>query len=179
MKIDLKIDLQKTINNLFEAHKSLILNLAFILLSLFIANKLLKSQLKEIDALKAKKETEFKRSGVIITISSMEKKVAAYKILLPRKDPSSLINTVTTVAKESGVKIESIRPVQEQKFDDYTKVPFSVLLLAPSYNSLGRFISKIENHQDFLMVDSLNIKLQSQARELDVDLSLSNIFTTN
>jgi len=156
-------------------YKNKILNVAIIILSLFIASKIYKEQLKGIDSLKEKKNLESKRSEILESISRTEKKNNAYKELLSRKDASNVISTVSNIAKEFNIKIISIRPTQQQKYIEYAKIPFDLVLNASSFHDLGNFISKIESHRDVYTIDSLGISIERQSKQLNINLTLSSI----
>lgn len=159
----------------FIKHKNKILNVAILLLSLLIASRIYKQQLKELDSLKAKEDLEYKRSEILAGISAAEKKIAAYKILLPKKDASEMINTISNLAKESNVKIVSIRPAQQQKYSEYVKIPFNLILTAPGYHALGNFISRIERFQAVYTVETIEIISQTSPRMLNINLTLNSI----
>lgn len=160
------------------ADKNKILNLAVIIVAFIIAGNIYKQQTKDIESLKSKNNMETKKNAVIENISKLEKSISAYKNFLAKKDASSVINTISNIAKESGVKIASVRPLAEQRYPDYIKSPFSLALSAPNYDSLGRFISKIESYQDVYMVEAIEARFHEQAKELTVNLTVSSIAFT-
>lgn len=163
---------------LVEKNKNKLLNLAVIIVAFIIASNIYKQQTKEMESLKSKNNMETKKNTVIENISKLEKSIGAYKNLLVKKDASSFINTVSNIAKESGVKITSVKPLPERRYPDYIKSPFSLELSAPNYHILGRFISKIENYQDVYIVESIEIRFREQAKELAVSLIISSIAFT-
>jgi Tfp pilus assembly protein PilO len=158
-----------------DKNKNKILNLAVIMVAFIIASNIHKQQTKEIESLKSKKNMETKKNTAIENISKLEKSINVYKNVLVKKDVSSVINTVSNIAKESGVKIISVRPVSEKKYPDYIKFPFSLMLSAADYHTLGRFISKIESYQDVYLVEAMDIRSQEQKKELTVNLTISSI----
>lgn len=158
-----------------DKNKNKILNLAVIILAFIIAGNIHKQQTKEIESLKSKKNMETKNNAAIENIGKLEKSINAYKNLLVKKDVSSVINTVSNIAKESGVKIISVRPVSEKKYPDYIKFPFSLMLSAADYHTLGGFISRIESYQDVYVVEAVEIRSQEQKKGLTVNLTISSI----
>jgi Tfp pilus assembly protein PilO len=165
----------------FVDNKNSILNLAIILLSFMISyNAIYKKQVKEEGVLKQKINEEAKKNEVLKNISNKEKTLKAYNNLIPRKDANLIINTLTNIARASGVKITSIKPGQEQRNPDYIKTPFKLTIAAPGYNALGKFIGEIENYRDIYMaVETLNIMFGGEARELSVNLKVSSIANTD
>lgn len=164
---------------LANKNKNKLLNLAVIIIAFIIASNIYKQQTREIGALKSKSNTETKKNTVIENISKLEKSIGSYKNLLAKKDAGSIINTVSNIAKESGVKIVSVRPIAEQRQADYIKFPLNLVLSVPNYHTLGNFISKIETYQDVYVVESIDIRFQEQAKELAVSLIISSIAFTN
>ena len=160
-------------------HKNKILNITIIILALIIASNIYKKQLKETELLKSKKDGEIKKNAVLNNISQLEKMINAYKNLLTQRDTSLIIDTFSNMAKELGVKIASIRPGQEQKYPDYIDFPFDLAITTNSYHALGRFISAIESLPDVYMVEILDIKYESNAGQLAVNLKLSAVRFTN
>lgn len=164
---------------LANKNKNKLLNLAVIIIAFMIASNIYRQQTREIESLKSKSNTETKKNTVIENISNLEKSIGTYKNLLAKKDAGSVINTVSNIAKESGVKIVSVKPSAEQRQADYIKFPLNLVLSVPNYHTLGRFISKIESYQDVYVVESIEIRFQEQAKELAVSLIISSIAFTN
>jgi Tfp pilus assembly protein PilO len=170
--------------NLLSRHKNKILNINFaiIVLALIFANNIYKKQVSIIETFKQNKDIETKKNGVLGNISQLEKKINAYKNYLNKKDMSLVMSRINNIAKDSGVKIISFRPQTETDYPVYVKYSFSLAVNFKDYNSLGRFMSKIENSPDVYMVDSINIEPLSQGQEekgetnkITVDLVLSTI----
>ena len=105
----------------------------------------------------------------------MEKKIAAYKNLLVPKETGVVINTISRMARDSNVNIVSIKPAVPQKFPNYVKIPFTLVLSAPSFYDLGNFVSRLESFQDVYTIESMNTKRQGLASELQADLTINSI----
>ena len=158
-----------------DKNKNKILNLAVIMVAFIISGNIHKQQTKQIESLKSNNNMETKKNTAIENIGKLEKSINVYKNLLVKKDASSVINTISNIAKESGVKIISVRPVSEKRYPDYIKSPFSLMLSAADYHTLGRFISKIESYRDVYVVEAIEIRFQEQKKELTVNLTISSI----
>jgi Tfp pilus assembly protein PilO len=156
-------------------NKNALLNLVVILIALIIASNIYKTQNRQVESLKAKKENETKKNTVLEEISNLEKKINAYKTLLPKKDAGVIINNLTDIARQSGVKIGAIRPESEQSFTDYVKLPISLEISASDYHKFGKFISVVESYSDVYIVDSVNISSGSEKQGLLINLKLSAI----
>jgi len=161
-------------------NRNKILNLAVILLAFIVSyNAIYKKQVKEEQLLKQKISEETKKNDVLKSIGKSEETISAYKNLLPQKDANLNINSISNIAKASNVKITSIRPAPEQRYPDYIKLPFNLVLTMPNYHALGKFISEIENSQDVYAVEVVNISLNEQTKELTVNLTVSSIAITD
>jgi len=164
---------------LFSKHKNKIVNIGVIILALIIANNIYKKQLSSIESLREKKEMELKINNVLGEISIMNKKLDAYNKLLALKDTGVALNTISSLAKDSNIKITSIKPSAEQRFSEYIKYPFDLNVTASDYHSLARFISKIENSREVYLVDGLDIRFNKEQKELSGTLKISAIAATN
>jgi len=160
-------------------YKNKIFNIAVIILALIFASNIYKKQARDIEALKGMRDVEIKKNKALDSISQLEKKINAYKNLFTKKDASLVINTTGNIAKELGIRIVSIRPGAEQRYPDYIKLPFDLVVSSFSYHTLGKFISKLESCQYVYVIEVVDIKFESQTGELRVNLKLNNIVTTN
>ena len=160
-------------------HKNKLINVTIIVLALIISSNIYRKQTQVMNSLEKTKEVEVKKSSVIENIKQIEHKMRSYKNLLIKQDSGLIINIMGGIAKQSGVKIISVRPDAEQKYLNYVKSPFSVVLSAANYHAIGKFISKLESYPDVYMVETLDIKSEIQTRELAVNLRLSSIAFTD
>ncbi|OGX19132.1 MAG: hypothetical protein A3K83_01190 [Omnitrophica WOR_2 bacterium RBG_13_44_8b] len=135
-----------------------------------------------MQSLQQKKEEATRKNELLEAISKFERKTSAYRNLFAKKDTGMVIDTLSKLALETGVKIIGIRPMQEMRFPGYTKTPFDLVLTAPGFHALGRFISRIESYKEVYMVDNLDIKrVQSQVKtdDLSVTITVSSFVAAN
>jgi len=153
------------------------LNIAIVILAILISNSVYQQQQAKIKLLEERKVEELQKNEALKSIGQSEVEIAAYKKALPESDSSILINVISTTAKESGVKIDSIRPMlEEERTLDYTKYPFDVVVSADDYHALGRFMSKIESYRDArYLVERVNLDTEQEQGELSINITLSNI----
>jgi len=164
------------LTGLTNKHKNKIINIAIIILTLIISSNVYKKQTHEMELLKKKQDIEIKKNEIIKNISQLTIRIKSYKNLLTKKDISSIITNISDMAKQSGIKIVSIRPEPEQAFPNYIKFPFTLALSAADYNAIGKFISKVESYQDVYIVEALYIKSsEALTMELMVSLRLSSV----
>ena len=142
---------------LLERSKNDILNVGVILLALFIAFQIYKSTDEKVTTLKTKQNDELKKNEVMDEISILEKKVEKYQRFFAKKDMSYVVNAISDIARNCSINITSIRPSGQEAGDDYTRPVFLLVLTAPDYHSLGKFISQIEDSKDVYMVGGVSI----------------------
>ena len=110
------------------------------------------------------------------SIVSFEAKVDKYEKMLPaQQEIPSLLESLSDMAKSSGIKIVGIMPVaaKEEKFQKeqiYKETP--ILISAKSgYHELGRFVSDMENSDRFMKVADIQIKVSAATpKKHDVEL---------
>ena len=81
----------------------------FTIIVLILASVIYRKQVQDIKSLKSTKEEETNKNIVLTDIGKLEERMDAYKRLLKDKDAESVISNISDMAKESGVKILSIR----------------------------------------------------------------------
>ncbi len=138
-------------------NKNKILNFGIIFLLLFIALQIYKYGNQQMNSLAWKKVNELKKNKVIENIIVLEKQIGAYKKVFVKKDLGSVMDTISSIAKASSIKIISIKPISEQAYVDYIKSSFLITAQASNYHSLGDFISQVENYKDIYLVDEVII----------------------
>lgn len=162
--------------DLIDKYKNKIISFGVIILALFIAFRLYESTNKEVSSLMQEQSNELKKNKIVADISDLEKKVNLYKKVFDKKDLASIVGVISGFARDTSIKIVSIKPFSEETLDNYVKSTFLITLNAPSFHSVGSFVSKIENYKDIYMVGGISIKSMvsdySEARA-NVDLSVN------
>ncbi len=164
-------------------HKNKLLNIGVIVLALIFSNRIYKGSLKEIERLNAVKEEEAKKNVALSNISKLEKKINSYKNFFANKDAGFVIDTISGIARDAGIKIVSIRPVEKGINPDYVKFPFDLVINASSYHTVARFIKDLESTPAvYLSVENVNIQtseFSGQKKGLSVTLRVSQIVLTD
>ena len=167
---------------LLEKNKNKIINFGIIFLALFISLQIYKSDEQQIHALIREKSDEQKKNSVTEEVAVLEKKIEGYKKVFAKKDMSSVVEAISTIAKSNGVNIVSIKPIREEANADYVKSTFLIAVSSPDYHSLGNFISQIEASKDVYMVSEVSVRLADSRKstesintELSVNLRISTI----
>jgi len=166
---------------LFEKHKSKILNFAILFLAIFIALQFYKLENQKINSLIRQQKDELKKNMVIEEIAVLEKKFEGYKKVFTKKDMSSVMGTISNIAQRTAVNIVSIKPIGEEVNKDYIKSTFLITLATSNFHSLGNFISQVEKNKDIYIVDEVSIKsapsygLEDAQVNLNINLKISTI----
>lgn len=154
----------------------LILNLVTVILVLIIANNIYKKQTRAVNLLRQAKESEIKKAAIINDIGQLEKALDSHRTLLNKKDTSSVINTISDIAKESDVKIALIKPERQEDYTAYIKYPFSLSINTDKYHSIGKFISRLENYKGiYIIIETMNIKLLTARAAQETPVSKSKL----
>lgn len=161
---------------LIERNASKIVNFGIIILALVIALQFYKSTSNQVNSLIQQQNDELEKNKVAKEIATLETKAEAYKKVFVKKDLASIMNIVSGIAKETAIKILSVKPYAEESLDNYFNSSFLITLNAPSYHALGDFISKIENQKDVYLVTNISINAIASNPEAagdNVDLGVS------
>lgn len=127
-------------------YKNQILNIAIIILAIFIASKIYNGQSKEVALLTEKKDVEARKNIVLEEIRKSENKITSYKDFINSKQLSSVVNKLNEIAKQLPINILSIKPAGEQEFPLYIKYPFSMRIEANDYHMIGELLSLLESN---------------------------------
>jgi len=141
----------------FNRYKNIVIDIAVVVVALMIASSIYKTRGKEFDAVRENKDKEMERNRLLDNMSQLDKKIKSYKSFLNKKDISMVINNISSLAKSSGVKINSVRPEAEQHYPNYIKYSFNCVISVKDYKTIGDFISKLESSSDVYMIDSINL----------------------
>ncbi len=157
--------------DLFLKGKKRVLSIGIIIVTLIIALIIYSAQTQQIESLQSKKDAELKKNDVLEEISRVEKTIKLYRNVLSKKEASSVINTVSNIARDSNVRVISVNPGNEENQPLYIKTPFILVISADNYHAIGKFISKIENQSDIYFVDAISIRSQEESQTPDKELT--------
>jgi Tfp pilus assembly protein PilO len=163
------------LSDLTNKYKNVTFNIALIILAIMVSVSMYKKQNKAIELLNQQKGNELKKNDILEDIGRLEKKINSYKSVFVKKDTDLVIGNLNNFAKESGIRITSIKPTPEQRYNDYTKFPYELDIKASSYHGFGKFISKLESSRDIFLVENIMIKFEETNRELNILFKLSYI----
>lgn len=141
---------------------------------LMLAMKTYNAKKGELELLVQANDMEMKKNEVLQEISGLEKNLHTLQEKVNNKEINSLISSVSSVAKDSNVKILFIKPGYEEKFPIYSRYPFELSVSAPTYHMLGKFVSRLENAADFYTLDTIDISAAGPD-QVTAKLTLSTI----
>jgi Tfp pilus assembly protein PilO len=161
--------------DLIGKHKNKVVNLGILILAGVIALNIYNRLGQDKSSLEQKQDLETKKNKVLENIRGLEKRMEAYKNLLPAKDANAVMGVLSTVARASGVNVLSIKPGSGENKQDYIKVPYDLALSCANYHTLGKFISAVESYQDVYQVEVIEIRTEGEKNKLNVDLRVDTI----
>ena len=167
------------VNEVIAKHKNAVLSLAILAIAGFVSFNIYNKSVQEKAGLQAQIEDEKKKNEVLLQIATLEKKLEGYKQLLTKKEAGEVIGAISSYAKGFGLQIQSVRPGQEQKFKEYIKVPYMLVLRANSYHDIGRFVSMIESSREVFVIDAINIASETDIRKLIVNITVNAVEYTD
>ena len=166
---------------LIDKYKNWVVNILICIVAFFIIKAIYTNQTENIARLNKAKEEESRKNEKLADISQLEKKINAFKKTINNKQISSVINTLGNLAKESSVRITSIKPAREQDYPLYIKYPFDLTIEADNYHLIGKFMSRLEKHPDVYIVETATLRPETQTQQeggsskLIADLKISTI----
>jgi len=160
------------LESLINKNKNKFFNIALIVISLIVASNIYKKQEEGINALKANIVEEEKRNKTLESIGKLDARIESYRILLAKKETSSYMNDINNIARDTGIKIMSIKPSGEESYSDYTKYIYELTVSSSDYDGLARFINTLEVNQTVYMIDILDIRSSSYNKEKELSANL-------
>ena len=138
----------------FLKSKSIFLNIIIIIVALVVAINIYQNQVKEISSWQNQIEDEQSKQKIAEAISKLEKRLNLYTKQFPRRDASVFMSTISSIAKDSGVEIVSLKPGAEQVYPNYTKLEFSLTIKTSDYETLAKFVNKLEVCPDMYIIEN-------------------------
>lgn len=164
--------------------KQLILTLLVFLGGGFIGwRAIIASDLEAHNKLLAAGQDEIKKQALMVEIKELENQNVAFtrEKFLDTSEVSWLVKAINAIAKDSGVVISSVTPLETERGKDYQKLMLKIETQC-SYHALGDFVSKIESYPKLIKLSAINLRprtvnslgsSQSAGGLLDVSISVS------
>lgn len=138
-------------------NRNTIVNIIIVCVTLIIIFNIYQSQTKKIQTLEANRDAESQKNSLLNEINKLEKVANSYKKNFNKEDSLAFITTINNIAKNSGVKIISIKPSRQQDYSMYTKYSFDLDVRCDNYHEIGKFASLLESHPDIYTIERLSI----------------------
>ena len=162
--------------------KDAIIFLLIVILAFMIGNNVLnKIYLNKIDALKMQIENEKKKNDVLAIIAIVDKKLEKYqKRSFSSAEITQLLDTVSELAEQSNVEIETFNPLPTEYKEHHVELPL-MLPIRCGYRQLGKFLSLIESNMEFIRVEELGMQKDTATDPKNksipkIDLKLSGLY---
>lgn len=163
----------------------LVITAAIALATLAISSAIYNSHASKVKELRSGIDEEAQRLVMRKDIAKLDDIIKEYKKYI-YKDISTyaLRDTISALARDTGVDIISIQPAESEKLVNYTKIYYRVRLNC-TYNQLGKFIERLEGLHALTKVDEIATAEKSgdyrvgssrktpQGREFETEVSLT------
>jgi len=157
---------------------SQIANLVILLIAGLVALNIYQRQNKKIDSVLKLHKDQSEKNELLLRIGDVNKIMESFQESFGPRDRREIINTITNIARSSGVDIIALRPqerAKKVKSEIYDKVFFDVDIQANNYHEIGKFLSRLESNPIIFIAESIIIEPVSDTRktkktELDIEL---------
>lgn len=149
----------------FLKQKNNIINGVIVIIAVIVSLNIYQGQNKTIGMLNEASSKEAKKNELLNNLSQLDKKINTYKDFLNKKDKAGFMNNVGNISKSCGVTIVSIRPMPDETYPFYIKHSVNLTVSAPKYETLGKFVNKLEVSDDVYAIDVLQIKPEFEGEE--------------
>lgn len=143
------------VNSLLK-RKDVVVSVIVLAVALIVAKSLYQSQLKQKTLLQQQRDAELKKNELFKQMSGIKRRVESYEQALV-KNPDAVMNHISDVARDSNVKIASLKPVLGQGGEFYVPNTFSLNVEADNYHTLGMFVSKLERNPELYIIEEIEI----------------------
>ncbi|MDP8266685.1 MAG: hypothetical protein P9M07_07050 [Candidatus Aceula meridiana] len=153
-------------NNLFK-RKDILINIVLVLATLFGINAVIKNKNAESTLLKTEIEELEKKTDAIAEYEKQEKVKNNFMASVPKgfSGFTDVIDKVSVLADEAGVKIRSFDPAESQESDFFVTEKVGFLVSADNYNDMLSFVNKIETSEEGLRIDSWSNNEKRRVRQ--------------
>lgn len=167
------IKISVTINK----YKNVLSNVALILIALFVGFKVHNGEEAKYAVLSKVKEDELRKNDALKAISDTQMNVKAYQSAINKKDMSNIVGSIGKIARDSSVRITSIRPDNEVDLRLYTKFNYELSCATSGFHNIGKFLEALENAPELFSIENMSIspKQVDERKVVGFDLKISTI----
>jgi hypothetical protein len=154
------------LNALLTRYRNIAFNIGLVLVALIVSRVIYGNQYKNVEDLRRKISVEEQKNVLFAELNSDQKKLTAYKQVYARREASTIVNDITQIARDSDVRILSIRPGEEHKQAGYSELLIDVSVGASDYQSLARFVTNLENSTTLYLFKTFIVRSQIVASDV-------------
>jgi Tfp pilus assembly protein PilO len=163
MQLNQKVDINVLISKLLSQKEYLVTVVIFII-AFNIATKLYKSQNNRLNSIKEEISVKEKEIEYLNGIKAQQGQIEKLKENFKQIELSDLVNRVTETANQFGLKILTVD--EQKKTDSNLFIVLSFRIsLEGKYHDIGRFLSEIENFEEFTKVDNITLSPRDDNKE--------------
>ena len=169
-----------SLSDIWDKRKKVIIRIAIFLLAIMVANKAIyQPQGKKIKILKAHLTEEIEKNKLADEINELGNRINLYRHKTSaQRDTSWIINKIFDIAKDMKTEVISLQPQQIEEENLYVRLPLRVTIKV-GYHELGKFLSRIENSENFIKVDSLVVDaVEASSTGISISEERGNLRTT-
>lgn len=143
--------------------KDIVIGLGILLVAAILAQKVVYSpKAKKIERLRSQIREEEEKNRLLGEIDQIDQTLHSYQKKTPSgREVSWVLDKVTKIAKDMELSIISLEPQPPDDRGAYVRLPLK-LEVECGYHELGRFLSQIESSEEFLRIESLQVKTGEQ-----------------
>lgn len=144
-------------------------------------NQIYKGAIAKAKALQVQAKEEEKKNEILGFIGIIDAKVRNYqKQSLPSQEITYLLDRISTIAQQLGIKLETFNPLPAVHKAQYVELPVK-LPLRCQYHKLGKFLSLLESNKELIwvkeiIIDKPTVLDSRNARIPKISLTVSGIY---
>ena len=159
----------------------LFVSVVILLVSAFVGvNFIYQPQMTQIKALEQAFQEEEQLGELLNDISSTEKKIKVYRqrLMEKGKEETELIDRVREIANAVPVRVVAMTPGGRRATGRGATLVLLRISFEGTYHQIGHFVSKIENSEKFIRLESLRFQGPGgDNRQMGVEMEISTLLS--
>ena len=155
MKLDQSIDIKALVGKLFSQKEYLII-IGIFIVCFNISSRIYKSQTAKDESLQAQISERKQQVEHLNEIQVQIKQASVLKDKFKNVEMSDLINRVTEVANQNKLRVMIVDQQQKTEMNIFINYSFH-LALEGTYHNFGKFLSAVENFEEFVKIDNVSV----------------------
>lgn len=136
--------------------RAAVLGAAAIFIAYFVSwNAVLKPQFTVLSGIQKNRQAESQKVDLLKIIERQEAQIKERKpLFIASPEPSELVETLTRIAIDSGLTLQSVNPAQATAEGDFRKLSVTIEARA-DYHAIGKFLGNLEGQKVYFQIVSL------------------------